>query len=256
MVINLRRSLIHTADKKLLKPLTVIVLMLFTFDVSGAQLKVTILGSGTPIPSIERFGSSTLIEYKDKKYLFDVGRGTTIRLSQIGIKASEIDHLFLTHLHSDHITGFADLWLTGWIWQRKNVLNVYGPNGIENFIRHTQKAFSSDISFRKKQTKLSEKGLSLNVQTVLQGIIYKDDDVTITAIKVDHGSVNHAYGFRFDTEANSILLSGDTTLSKNLIKQGENLDLLIHELAVIEPNLIESNPKLKKLLITIHHWNK
>jgi len=224
-----------------------IILSLLSIQGYASELKVTILGSGTPIPSLERFGPSTLIEYKDKKYLFDVGRGTTIRLSQIGINPSEIDHLFLTHLHSDHITGFADLWLTAWIWQRKDELNVYGPNGVENFISHTQKAFSSDITYRQNHTGLQGKGLQLNVKTVQQGIIYENNDVKITAIKVDHGSVEHAYGYKFDTEKNSILLSGDTTFSRGLITHGKNLDLLIHELAVIEPKLIANNLKLKKI---------
>lgn len=232
---------------KLLRPVAFILLCLCSIQVYASDLKVTILGSGTPIPSIERFGSSTLIEYKNKKYLFDVGRGTTIRLSQIEVDPSEIDHLFLTHLHSDHITGFADLWLTGWIWQRKAGLNVYGPEGVENFIEHTQKTFSKDIAFRKKHTGLQKKGLQLNVNEVQQGVIYKNSDVKITAIKVDHGSVEQAFGYRFDTRENAILLSGDTTLSKNLVKHGENLDLLIHELAVIDQNLIERNPKLKKI---------
>ena len=222
-------------------------LLLFSLSVYADNLEVTILGSGTPVPSIERFGPSTLIEYKNKKYLFDVGRGATIRLNQIGINPSEIDHLFLTHLHSDHITGFADLWLTGWIWQRKNELGVYGPEGVENFISHTQKAFSSDIAFRSKQTGLSPEGLKLNVMPVQQGVIYKDKDVKITAIKVDHGSVENAYGYRFDTNKHSVLLSGDTTFSNNLIHHGKDVDLLIHELAVIDPKLIEHNDKLRKI---------
>lgn len=229
------------------KALAFILLCLFSIQAYASELKVTILGSGTPVPSIERFGSSTLIEYKDKKYLFDVGRGTTIRLSQIGINPSEIDHLFLTHLHSDHITGFADFWLTGWIWQRKEGLNVYGPDGVENFISHTQKTFSKDIAFRKKHTGLLAKGLQLNVKEVQQGIIYKNSDIKITAIKVEHGAVEQAFGYRFDTGNNAILLSGDTTFSENLVKHGENLDLLIHELAVIDQQLIEENPKLKKI---------
>lgn len=247
MVINHPRFHTLTADRKLLNFLASIALLLFSLNVYADALEVTILGSGTPVPNIERFGPSTLIEFKDKKYLFDVGRGATIRLNQIGINPSEIDHLFLTHLHSDHITGFADLWLTGWIWQRKNALGVYGPEGVENFIRHTQKAFSSDIAFRKKQTGLSPEGLKLNVMPVQQGVIYKDNDVRITAIRVEHGAVENAYGFRFDTAKHSVLLSGDTTFSNNLIHHGKDVDLLIHELAVIKPRLIEQNDKLKKI---------
>jgi ribonuclease Z len=211
------------------------------------DLRVTLLGTGSPRPDIERFGPSTLVEYKNQKYLFDVGRGTTIRLAQIGIAPSQIDHLFLTHLHSDHISGFADFWLTGWIWQRKKPLNVFGPEGIEGFVKHINAAFSKDISFRRKQTNLSTKGLILDTEIIRAGIVYENDDVTITAIPVEHGAVEDAYAFRFDTAQHAILISGDTTYSERLVEYGKNLDLLVHELAVIKPILVENNFKLKRI---------
>lgn len=228
--------------------LSVLLVGLFALSQSNAsELKVTLLGTGTPRPDIERFGPSTLIEYKGHKYLFDVGRGATIRLHQLGINPAEIDYLFLTHLHSDHISGFADFWTTGWIWQRRTALTVMGPEGTESFVEHIKSAFSKDITYREKQTNLPESGLGVSVTKVQDGIIYKNDEVSIKAISVDHGEVNQAYAYRFATEQHSVLVSGDTTFSKNLVSQGKNLDLLIHELAVISPRLLANNPKLRKI---------
>lgn len=231
----------------MIKQILILTGMLIFSNLHAQELQVTLLGTGTPRPDIDRFGPATLIEYKNKKYLFDVGRGATIRLGQVGIAPSEIDHLFVTHLHSDHITGFADLWLTGWIWQRRQALEVFGPEGVENLVGQIKTAYSKDIAFRQKQTNLRDEGLGLNVETIREGIIFDNEEVTITAIAVEHGAVEEAYAFRFDTAQNSVLISGDTTFSNNLVKHGRNLDLLVHELAVIDPGLLEHNPRLRKV---------
>jgi ribonuclease Z len=82
------------------------------------MIKVTLLGTGTPYPNAERFGSAILVEAGGEKLLFDCGRGAVIRLSQAGTPANEVEALFLTHLHSDHTVGIPDLWLTGWFLGR------------------------------------------------------------------------------------------------------------------------------------------
>jgi ribonuclease Z len=80
---------------------------------SGQNLRVTLLGTGSPQPRLDRFGPSILVEAGEKKLLFDCGRGATQRIEQIRIPFTKIDALFLTHLHSDHVVGIPDLWLTG-----------------------------------------------------------------------------------------------------------------------------------------------
>jgi ribonuclease Z len=78
------------------------------------EIKVTLLGTGTPVPAMNRFGPSILIEAGGQKVLFDAGRGAMQRLAQLKVRWQDIDGVFLTHLHSDHVVGFPDLWLTGW----------------------------------------------------------------------------------------------------------------------------------------------
>jgi ribonuclease Z len=77
--------------------------------------RVTLLGTGAPPPRLDRFGPSTLVEVGAQKFIFDAGRGAMHRLHQLGIPFSAITGMFLTHHHSDHVVGFPDLWLTGWI---------------------------------------------------------------------------------------------------------------------------------------------
>ena len=82
---------------------------------SNNLFRVTLLGSGAPPPTIDRFGPSTLVEVGSEKFIFDAGRGAMQRLYQLGLPFGEITGIFLTHHHSDHVVGFTDLWLTGWI---------------------------------------------------------------------------------------------------------------------------------------------
>ncbi len=108
--------------------LIVLVLSLRMLDNIAATnsdgMKVTLLGTGTPFPNAERFGSAILVEGAGTKLLFDCGRGVVIRLTQAGVSPKEIDALFLTDLHSDHVVGIPDLWLSGWLLGRSKPLPI------------------------------------------------------------------------------------------------------------------------------------
>ncbi len=82
---------------------------------TGSDFRVTLLGTGVPIPSPDRFGPCTLVEAGDQKFLIDAGRGATIRLYQLKLPIGRIDVQLLTHYHSDHTSGVPDVWLTGWL---------------------------------------------------------------------------------------------------------------------------------------------
>src|SRR5882757_697248 len=105
---------------------------------SAEGMRVTLLGTGSPAPAMNRFGPSTLVEAGDKKFLFDAGRGAMQRLVQTNTEWRDIDGVFFTHLHSDHVVGFPDLWLTGWLVGagRNRPLEVWGPPGTENMVSH------------------------------------------------------------------------------------------------------------------------
>ena len=98
---------------------------------SPVAMSVTLLGTGAPPPRMDRFGPSTLVEIGDEKFVFDCGRGVAQRLLQLGVPFTSVDRLFLTHLHSDHLVGIPDLYLTGWIFGRQIPFRVgarKGPN--------------------------------------------------------------------------------------------------------------------------------
>ena len=210
--------------------------------------EVVLLGTGTPRPSIERFGSATLVMVGDKRLLFDAGRGVSIRLQQAGLSADQIDHVFLTHLHSDHISGLDDLWLTARIWQRQTVLPVSGPEGTEQFVQHLMQAYERDIHFRSSNKAQSKQQALLQATDINQGLVFEHNGIRVIAFLVAHNPVSPALGYRIEFGQRKIILSGDTTYSENLIKEAQGADLLIHEIAAASEQLLRRNPRLQRVL--------
>lgn len=193
------------------------------------NIRITLLGTGTPFPSAERYGTAILVEAGGKKLLFDCGRGAVIRLAEVGVKPGEINTLFLTHLHSDHVVGLPDLWLTGWFLGRQEPLEVRGPAGTRNLTAHLIQAFSADISAREATPEnLPPRGAEIEGRDVHQGIVYDYDGVRVTAFLVDHANVKPAFGYRVDYMNHSAVISGDTTFSENLIRFAKGADCVLH----------------------------
>lgn len=207
--------------------------------VASDSLIVVLLGTGVGPPvNLQQFGASTLVEAGDERLLFDCGRGATIRLAQAGISIGSISKLFLTHLHSDHVIQIPDLLLTGWAGGRRTVpLAIWGPDGTRDMMDHMQKAFAFDIHMRRDiDEKLPAAGIQVVSHDIKQGVVFNEHGVKVTAFLVDHGPVKPAFGYRVDYHGRSVVLSGDTRFSENLIQHAQGVDVLIHE--VIEPDVL------------------
>jgi ribonuclease Z len=208
------------------------------------DFKVTLLGTGTPIPSIDRFGPSTLIEAGDQKLLIDAGRGATIRLHQLNIPIGRLDALLLTHFHSDHISGVPDVWLTGWLesyfGSRQTPFRVIGPRGTKRLIAKLEEAYADDIRIRMADEKLPPDGIATVVEEYERdGVVYEKDGLKVIAFEVDHGDViKPAYGYRIEYAGRVAVISGDTRYNQNVVKYAMGADLLVHEMAIARPELL------------------
>ena len=178
--------------------LTLIGIAVLASVAPAQKLKVTLLGTGSPQPRMDRFGPSILVEAGEKKLLFDCGRGAAQRIEQLRIPFTAIDTLFLTHLHSDHTVGIPDLWLTGWARGRKVPLEVWGPDGTRAMMSHLAEAYQFDIQIRQVDDKLPLQGIAVVATDIQQGPVFDRDGIKVTAFLVDHGVVKPALGYRVD----------------------------------------------------------
>jgi ribonuclease Z len=220
---------------------------------ADSDFKVTLLGTGTPIPDPDRFGPSTLVEAGNKKLLFDAGRGVPIRVRQLGFRESKIDVVFLTHYHSDHTAGIPDIWLTGWLGNfRQEPFRLIGPVGAKSLMANLESAYALDIKIRLEDEKLSPGGIATVVEEFEKdGVVYDKDGVKVIAFTVDHGAaIKPAVGYRIEYNGHAVVISGDTRYDQNVIKYGTGVDLLIHEVCIVRPELL-SNPYIKR--VVDHH---
>ena len=223
--------------------------------VAADEFRVTLLGTGSPAPVMRRFGPGVLVQAGGKTLLIDCGRGTTQRLLQSGLRLGQVEALFLTHLHSDHIVGIPDLWLTGWLEatyaQRKGPFVVYGPSGTQALMDGLTSAYQWDIKARIADQNLSPASIAAQVTEFKEGVVYDQGGVKVTAIEVDHGELlQPAFGFRVDYAGRSVTVSGDTRFSENLIRKAQGTDLIIHQVAAVRDELL-AIPAFKVILA--HH---
>jgi ribonuclease Z len=209
---------------------------LFPQSPPSQRTQVVLLGTGTPNADPDRSGPAVAIVVNDVPYLVDFGPGVVRRAEAArrkgvpGLAVRNLRRAFVTHLHSDHTTGYADLLLTPWILGRQEPLEVYGPPGLKEMTDHIVMAYKDDIMVRLDGSEpANQTGFQVNTHEVEPGEIYKDDNVTVTAFPVKHGSWPHAYGYRFRTRDRTIVISGDTTPCESVIAACNGCDVLVHE---------------------------
>lgn len=214
----------------LLACLSAVSVELYAQGKAKTKTQIVLLGTGTPNADPNRSGPATAIVVNGVPYLIDFGPGVVRRAAAAGIKVSTLKRAFLTHLHSDHTVGYPDLIFTPWVLGRAEPLQVYGPPGIKAMTAHILQAYEQDIDIRIHGLEpANPEGYKVNVQEIEPGVIYQDENVTVKAFRVPHGSWKHAFGFRFETPDRTIVISGDTTASPNLVEHARGCDVLLHE---------------------------
>lgn len=222
----------------------------------AADMKVTLLGTGTPTPRLSSFSASTLVEAGSERLIFDFGRGSSIRLFQSHVPLGSITAHFITHLHSDHVVGLPDMWLTGWLGtpygSRKTPMVIFGPAGTVAMTDNLTKAFSEDIRIRIDDEGYPPDGVAFAAKDIGPGLVYDHNGVQVTAIEVNHGDkIKPALGYVVTFDGKKVVLSGDTKPDSRVEKAAEGADLLIHEVAVIDPELLKDYPNYRA--IEDHH---
>jgi ribonuclease BN (tRNA processing enzyme) len=199
---------------------------------------IVMLGTGNPRPDPSRSGPATAIVVNDTPYLVDFGPGVIRRVTAayekgaaaLGYGGVNIKTGFLTHMHSDHTIGYPDLIFTPWVMGRHEPLEVYGPKGLKAMTENVLKAWQVDIDARTTGlNRHNPTGYKVKAHEVLPGIVYRDDNVTVTAFHAHHEEMVDSFSYRFEALDRTVVISGDTAPTQELIDQSRGCDVLIHE---------------------------
>jgi len=215
-------------------------------------LRVHLLGTGGPELVPDRAGYTTLVEAPGLSdpaglLLFDVGRGALQRLYEQRINPRRVTSIFLTHLHSDHIAGLADLWMTPWfLLGRTAPLEVWGPPGTSAMVAGMRVMYAHDVKGRQNPFNAAE-GIAINVHEVTPGTISEQGGVRVLAFTVEHGDGDPAFGYRIERMGRAVTLSGDATMSEGLIANARGTDLLVQNVIAFSPRL-SATPEMQGVL--------
>ena len=203
-------------------------------------MKVILLGTGGPKPDSNRQGPSLAVQIDSAYLLFDAGRGAATQLVHAGISVRDINPIFITHHHFDHIGNLGDIILSSWNLRRKTTLSIYGPEGTEAIVSALlNEVYRSDIAFRLKEAELSGVALAdirkiVNTKDVKPGLVFADKRIKVFCEFVQHG---HGLGipqedwkclaYRIEAKSKSVTISGDAVDCRGLGTLAKNTDALV-----------------------------
>jgi ribonuclease Z len=224
----------------------------FAAEHAAPPTRVVVLGTGNPSADPERWGPAVAVVVNGRAYLIDCGPGVVRRAAAaekngiVALKAKELKIVFITHLHSDHTLGYPDLIFSPWVLGRTEALEAYGPHGLKHMTSHIERAWEEDVQVRRRGLEQANAtGYKVNVHEIQPGVVYRDENVTVTAFPVKHGTWKEAYGYKFETRDRKIVISGDTAPTEEVVKACDGCDVLLHE--VFNPH----GDELKEI-----HWRE
>lgn len=215
-------------------------------------MKVTLLGTGSPIPDANRAGPATLVQAGPLNLLFDCGRGVLMRLAAAGLLPPLLHHVVLTHLHSDHTTDFNDLVTTRWAMSPiDNPLPVIGPPGTQAYVARVLEMLRDDIGYRLAHHADLNWEPGVAVTEALDGEVFADEGVRLIAAPSDHRPVAPTTAYRIEHDRSAVVIAGDTIPCPGLDRLCAGADVYVQ--TVIRPDLVRAIPSPR--LQDIHDYH-
>ena len=210
-------------------------------------LHVGLCGAGSPFPDELRAGPCTLVIAGPHLLVFDAGNGASRNMGKMGFAQGQIEALFLTHFHSDHIDGLGELLLQRWVQGgHREPLPVYGPEGVQAVVDGLRTTYQQDQHYRVEHHGADVVPASgfggvahpFSMDATGRMVVMKTPDLQVTAFAVNHGPVHPSVGYRIDYKGRSVVLSGDTIESPAVVREAKGADLLLHE--ALSPRLVNA----------------
>ena len=223
------------------------------------RTRLILLGTGGgPRPRVERSASAQVIVVDGAAYVIDCGDGVARQLTAARIPLTTLRHIFITHLHSDHVLDYGNLILLAWAVGLETRLDTWGPPPLAQMTKSMFEMNAYDIKIRIADEAYPPLAPLVHPHELTRGgTVWTDDKVKVSAALVHHPIVEPAFAYRFDTPDRSIVISGDTTASDNLIQLARGADVLVHE-AMYLPGVdrlaarVPNHPGLKQHLLASH----
>lgn len=193
-------------------------------------------GTGTPELDLSRQHSSLVVECGSSRLLFDAGRGITTQLLRLGKTPMQVESVFITHHHYDHICDLGEFILANWHNGRMAPLNIYGPHGTAKIVAAwLDQIYYRDILFTlRADSDMTDIHEMVHVTDITPGWTCSSMTWSVTAGAVDHGSVLGlsfdewpCLGYRLECEGKTIGISGDAVESPALLTLVKEADLLV-----------------------------
>lgn len=240
----------------------------------GKALRVILCGTSSPLPDPNRAKACTMVVAGDKAYVVDTGNESWEQLARMNFPGARIAGIFLTHFHSDHIGDLGEFRMQTMVAGRRERLPVYGPQGVAGVVAGFNAAYEEDgrgrlahhgaetIDLVNAPLVAREFGASFTGDLTGEQVVLEADGLKVTAFEVDHDPVKPAVGYRFDWQGRSVVVSGDTGVSANLVANATGADVLISEslaanlIGAAQQNMTRTgNPRLAKILGDIQDYH-
>ncbi len=233
----------------------------------GKALRVILCGTSSPLPDPGRAKACTVVVAGDKAYVVDTGPESWEQLARMQFPGARIAGVFITHFHSDHIGDLGEFRMQTMVAGRDHFLPVYGPHGVRNLVDGFNLAYEEDarlrlahhgatvINLAASPLEAREFGKTFKGELTAEDVILQDGDLKVTAFEVDHDPIRPAVGYRFDWKGRSIVVSGDTAMTPNLVENSRGADILVAE--SLSPSLVatmknitaaQGNPRVSKIM--------
>ena len=215
-------------------------------------MRLTLLGTGSPLPDPTRAGPATLVQAGGTNLLFDCGRGVLMRLAAAGLLPPMLHRVLLTHLHSDHVTDLNDVITMRWAMSpAPNPLAVIGPPGAAALVERTIAMLADDVGYRIAHHDDLDEPPRCTTTEVLDGVALDLGDVCVLAAPTDHRPVVPTVGFRVEHGGRSIVIAGDTVPCDGLDRLCAGADVYVQ--TVIHPDLVARVPSARLQDILDYH---